>query len=238
MRQGSPTRVTEQATQREREALLVTTLQILNHDLRTALQGMLFLAGWIQSQATSAIQADCGEMEAACQSARVLLDTYVDPVLQEPLLLQREEVDLGPLVQTHLDRHLNLLTPDQRRHVEVRTELRSAVVQADVRRMGQALDGVLANALQSSLDGATLDIAMGMVEGRARFSLRDGGCDTLLESLAELPDDDRARRRQLRWWLCQRVIEAHGGAFAITRMSPQGAEVGFALPGGEPVVGD
>jgi len=97
-----------------------------------------------------------------------------------------------------------------------------ALVEAEPRRVAQALDNLIANALEHG--GPPFVLTASKICGRVRISLSDGGC---AERKAER--SRRSPRRGHGLAVVEQVAREHGGRFAIHR-ADTGAVAAFELP--------
>jgi signal transduction histidine kinase len=96
------------------------------------------------------------------------------------------------------------------------------VVEAEPTRLAQALDNLIANALEHG--GPPFALTASRVAGRVRISLSDGGGGQGAEG-----DRDRSPRRGHGLAVVRAVARAHGGRFALHRAT-SGAVAALELP--------
>lgn len=126
--------------------------------------------------------------------ARALAVTEsMEGLVQEILLLSRSEAaperidiqptDLEALLRTRIARHEELFA---QRGLTVKSTLQPATVQADQAQLAKALDNLLTNAALYSPPGETVDIRLGVADGKPWITIENGGAHIPQEALPHL----------------------------------------------------
>ena len=111
-------------------------------------------------------------------------------------------------------------------------------VARDARRLEQAIQNLLANALQHSPAGATVRVIVAPAGGGVEIRIEDEGPGILEENLHRLFEPFFTRRKGgtgLGLSIVQRIVETHGGRVFAANRRPGGAVFTIALPALGPV---
>jgi len=111
-------------------------------------------------------------------------------------------------------------------------------VARDARRLEQAIQNLLANALQHSPAGATVRVIVAPAGGGVEIRIEDEGPGILEENLHRLFEPFFTRRKGgtgLGLSIVQRIVETHGGRVFAANRRPGGAVFTIALPAPGPV---
>jgi signal transduction histidine kinase len=154
----------------------------LSHELKNPLQAIKIL---VQLSAREVKEADARERlrvaETEVERMQALIKDYLS--FSRPFdKLQPEEIDLGALADEVIA-VLSVRAGSTGVSLERRGDAR---VIADPRRLREALHNLIANALDFSPRGSTVEVEIGESSGRARIAVRDSGSGMSKETLARL----------------------------------------------------
>jgi signal transduction histidine kinase len=144
---------------------------------------------------------------------------------------EMQRLELAQAVRTVMDMRRSTWRDD----TEVAVDLEDGVaVQADPRRLAQALDTVLRNAAES-LDGpGQVSVELRCQEGLALLLIQDSGRGMDAKQLAGLFDIDFAHgeRTRARFGLplCRSILHRHGGDISLESIEGKGTTVTLTLP--------
>jgi two-component system OmpR family sensor kinase len=236
-------RVDEMAAQIEQQ--LVTERELLAnvaHELRTPLSRIgvaLDLAGEGDSERARSslgeIAVDVDELETIVDD--ILSALRLDITQGAALTLRRTHVEPMAIAQTAVDK-LRSRHPERPLELTVVPEL--PAIDVDPVLFRRVIDNLLQNAHKYTPDRSSpIKLDVGRSGGRVEFAVTDRGIGI---APADLPRvftsffrGDRSRSREtggvgLGLTLARRIVEAHGGAIAITSEAGSGTKVTVSIP--------
>jgi len=151
--------------------------------------------------------------------------------------LHREPVDLCQLAREVVELYEYVA---EEKKVAVRTEPPQSpvTVPVDRTRMRQVLANLLDNAIKYTPAGGSVTISVRNEGGQALVTFRDTGIGITVEEQERIWErlyrGDKSRSERglgLGLSLVKAVVEAHGGAVAVSSQPNQGAEFTVRLPG-------
>ncbi len=222
------------------EQLRQTMVADVAHELRTPLTN---LRGYLEAL-RDGVAAPAPDVLASLYDEAVLLSQLVDD-LQDlalsdagQLTLQRELTDVNELVASAV----RTVQPEAARHglrVE-RYELgESMLVWVDVRRIGQVLRNLLANAVTYTPPGGSITVSAVACDTALTVTVADSGQGISSEHLPNVferfyrADSSRARATGgagIGLAIVKQLIEAHGGAVQAQSVVGVGSTFSFTLP--------
>ena len=163
---------------------------------------------------------------------------YLSQVEAGEFVMQFDRISPSELLQATRERF-------QRRADQtlVRLDLQNDLtppVQADARRLEQALANLVDNALRHTPSGGKVTLSSGLSEGKVRLSVHNTG--SYLQPTAALariferfyqatPDRARANGNTgLGLAITKGIVEAHGGTITVTSAPESGTEFTISLP--------
>jgi len=150
------------------------------------------------------------------------------------LVLHREPVELGHLVDDAIAAHLTLA---ERNAVTLAASVAPdvPVVDVDPARIRQVLDNLLANAVRHSPPSSTVTVEVTAQHGGVQVEVRDAGPGFPPDQLAHVFDRfARAADSQgsgLGLSIARDLVEAHGGTLTARNLPEGGAELTVMFPG-------
>ena len=222
-------------------------LSIASHELRTPLTSLKLRAERLYQQAARAtattVQLDGARMERDAEVALtqvlhlvrmvdVLLD--VSRISEGPLTLDRDDLDVGPLVAGVADRFKEpATTAGSPIHVEIRG---AATARWDRFRIEQVVTNLLSNAIKYGA-GKPVDVVVDPSNGSARIVVTDRGPGIeaqhhgrLFERFARFAPARHYGGFGLGLWIARLIVEAHGGTIGVESQPGQGATFFVDLP--------
>ena len=216
-------------------------LSIASHELRTPLTPLLLQLGAARKIAEGAIaerlDTALRQTERLGRLVTNLLD--VGRIGAGRFLLEKEELDLEPLVRGVLERCAEEL---KRAACAVTVSTEPLRVQADQLRLEQVVLNLISNAMKYAA-GAPVEVKLRREGGEAVLSVRDQGIGI------ELPAQQRIFERferavpareysglGLGLYIAREIVEAHGGAISVDSRPGKGALFTVRLPLGVPTL--
>lgn len=216
----------------------------ISYELRTPLTSIGGFAEMLEGGYAGELPPMAAEYVGAITDAAARLSVLIDNVLDLTqsdvggLLLAEDEVDLGTLCLGAADDHAGLA---QKRRIELVADVDESVgsVTADRRRLRQAIENVLKNAISyTDAGGRVLIHAVGDSEA-ATITISDNGrgidpaeqsrvFDRFHRTVARGSGDDSALGLGLP--LAKQFIEAHGGSIQLQSEPGGGTTVTITLP--------
>jgi PAS domain S-box-containing protein len=216
----------------------------VSHELRTPLASIL---GYLEILSSGEV-GDLTELQSEflniidTNSHRLL--TLIDDLLtlsgleNGKLAMRFEAFDLSELISSAVQAERPALTE---RGLEIDLQLPGATVQvtADTHRLGQVVDNLLANAIKFTPDGGRISIRLTEAEGLAELIIEDSGIGISEDDLARLFERFfRARNATeqaipgtgLGLAISKGIVEAHGGAIAVSSELGHGSTFTVLLP--------
>ncbi len=202
------------------------------HELKNALTGVkALLQLGLRNAAESAAHPRLALAEREVARMQRLLDGYLSA--SRPLdEVARAPVALGPLVAETL-----LLVAKQASDARVRLGARGdAAVEADPRRLREALLNLVANAIEATPPGGDVAVEVRPSAGGAEIVVRDTGRGMRPETLRRLGTPFFTTRQEgtgLGVALARSAIARHGGSLRYESQPGKGTTVTATLPGRE-----
>lgn len=232
---GTRDNLAERAREAQRNVDERTTL--IAHDVRTPLSIIMLEAELLeQTPMIAELPAMRRSLERIVQNA-----SYVDRLVGDildlasvdagTLQLRLEEVDLGQLVSSTIERAVSTIDRD-RVHVQLKEP---AIVNADANRLERVLANFVSNALKYSTTPVT--IVLDRVQQRARVSVADRGAGltpeqsrNVFDRYRRLPGAERHDGHGLGLFISRRIVDAHRGRIGVVSSPGQGSRFFFELP--------
>ncbi len=233
--------ITEQRQfERERDDML----GLVSHELKTPLTSIKALTQLVVRQLTKAERPEAElvrRMEYGVETMNRLINDLLDATRLDTgkLLLMRERVDLGSLCEQ--------VVADQEvatgRNITLKTPNVSVEVQADAMRLGQVLTNLLSNALKYSPEDAPVSMQLKRDRTGVHISVRDEGPGIPPEALSRLfqrfyrvpgieVQHGTGVGLGLGLYICQRLVELHGGQLHVESALGKGTTFEVNLPVG------
>lgn len=233
--------VTEQRQfEREREDML----GLVSHELKTPLTSIKALTQLAQRQLARAERPEVElvrRMERGVESMNRLINDLLDATRLDTgkMLLMRERCDLGSLCEQ--------VVADQEiatgRNIMLQTPNVPVEVQADTTRLGQVLSNLLSNALKYSPEEAPVSVRLKRDRAGAHISVHDEGPGIPPEALSRLfqrfyrvpgieVQHGTGVGLGLGLYICQRLVELHGGQLRVESTLGKGTTFEVILPVG------
>lgn len=239
-------REAEQATAlREADRLKSMFISTITHELQSPL-------GFIKGYATTLLRPDADFDEKTSReflqiiseesdSLSALIDDLLDVSRLEAgaLPMERQPISLATLVRRAVQR-VGSKSPEHR--LLLRLPAKLPTVDADPRRIEQVLHNLLDNAVKYSPEGGTVTVSAAVQLGSMVVSVADQGIGIPLDEQSRVferfyrataaPSVSR-RGVGLGLYICQGIVEAHGGNIWLESSPGSGTAVRFSLPVGE-----
>ena len=153
--------------------------------------------------------------------------------------MERQPISLATLVRRAVQR-VGSKSPEHR--LLLRLPAKLPTVDADPRRIEQVLHNLLDNAVKYSPEGGTVTVSAAVQLGSMVVSVADQGIGIPLDEQSRVferfyrataaPSVSR-RGVGLGLYICQGIVEAHGGSIWLESSPGSGTTVRFSLPVGE-----
>ncbi len=215
---------------------------VIAHDLRNHLAPLLGRVDLLQRRANRKEQAwllqDTAELRKAVERLGRLISDLLDVARIDQGLFEvlPEPIDLTALVSEAAEA---LQVPGTRIEVHTASQLR---VVADPARVRQAVENLLANAVQHAPPGTTVNVRVGHQESvpqpTALVAITDHGPGidpAILPRLFErFARSSNSKGLGIGLFVARRIAEAHGGRLEVTSSNQSGTQFRLSLPA-EPV---
>ncbi|MBO9468582.1 HAMP domain-containing protein [Endozoicomonas sp. G2_2] len=218
--------------ERERQAALGALVPVIAHNIRNPLAGIRANAQMLDRQAPA---DEIEETGADIMDAADRLERWLNALLSylHPLDLKRERHALDDIVDGAIAALGGRLAAAD---ITLDRNRAPAYVDVDAPLLEQALHGLLANALEASPPGASLQVATRVDHDRATLTICDAGPGMAVvpdpQASAPLPTTKR-RGTGLGIPFAYKVIHAHDGELNYDSAPGGGTRVRVRLPGGE-----
>jgi two-component system OmpR family sensor kinase len=213
------------------------------HELRTPLS---VVQGNLQAILDDVYPLDKAEIARIYDETR-LLSRLVDDLRELALAdagrlpLNLQPTDVARVVRSTAE-NLTLAAEGQGVSLTQDVPAHLPLVHADPDRLAQVLSNLLVNALQHTLEGDSIRVAVQARDQVVEISVHDTGIGMAAEDLAHVFDrfwrGDRARARDARWpgstglglSIAQSLVQAQGGRIWAESQPSQGSSFHFTLP--------
>jgi signal transduction histidine kinase len=216
----------------------------VSHELRTPLASILGYLEILTSEEVGELTDLQSEFLDIIETNSHRLLTLIDDLLtlagleNGKLAMRLEPFDLSELVRGGIQAERPVLAE---RGLEVDLQLPAHPVQvnADTHRLGQVVDNLLANAIKFTPDGGRISVRLTEAEGLAELIVEDSGIGISPDDVGNLFERFfRARSATeqaipgtgLGLAISKGIVEAHGGAIAVTSELGHGSTFTVLLP--------
>lgn len=218
----------------------------MNHELRTPLNAIIGFSTMLKESDTYHLGEEQRRAyaEYVIQSADLLLG-HINTILEAAALdsgsvaIARADVELGPALKEALLR-ARVAAEAAGVPIEDRTQGTGAAANADMERLGQALDHLLRAAIKSSPKGARVLVRAGLSQsGAPEIAIRDHGPgydpQTIKRALGAFDEVHRGLDRSFAgpgvgFAIAKTFVEMQGGRFDIKSREGEGTVVRVSLP--------
>lgn len=216
-------------------------LHAVTHEVRTQFMGWSMALNNLLNNPEPSIAISRSILTRMKQSSdrqlhliNLLLEVHSAEV--EGLVLEPEPVQLSQMIGAIAEDCSPLLAKNQATLTNlVPSEL--PVVSADPRQLRRVFENLLAHALEQNLPGLHLTLNATVEPGTIRFTLQDDGvgmsrdiCEHLFELYVPGCHTRRLTSSGMGLYLCQQIINAHGGEIGVTSTPKAGSTFWFTLP--------
>jgi two-component system NarL family sensor kinase len=218
----------------------------LTHDLKTPMLGAIETLKAFQAEKFGTVTLAQRKVlnimirshQTTLQLVETLLNVYRNDV--EGLQLHCQRVDLFTLAEEAIT-SLTQLASTRQIHIRLRSgtsDFRQAAwVNADPLQLSRVFSNLIANAINHSLRGGRVEVAITLKHNRHVVQIMDEGQGIQNGELSHLfvrfyqgQSDRQAKGTGLGLYLSRQIIEAHGGKIWAEQRSPRGAIFAFQLP--------
>lgn len=228
-------------TEMQQEKLRSTLLRAISHDLRLPLTSISGNASLLSASAEKLSTEHKQLLYQTIQDDSAWLIRLIENLLSITKLdsgqLQlRTEIELFEEVIDEAIQHLDPAIKDHSLNVETVDDLLMAKM--DTQLIIQVFINILNNAIRYTPSGSTISIVARREGPLARIEISDDGDGLTDEEQAHIFDlfyttnsanSDGRRGLGLGLFLCQSIIEAHGGKIYVKNHFPKGTTFGFTL---------
>jgi signal transduction histidine kinase len=228
----------EELVKKEQLAVVGELAAVIAHEVRNPLAIIANAVAGLRKQGIS--REDHDTLLAILDEETSRLNRLVTDLLRyaRPVNVQRSHFSLADL----LDRALSLKSPDGKSiKTELKIECHEGRIWGDANLLRQVFDNLVDNAVQAMGTAGTLTVRMRAatedgVDGIAVDIIDTGeGMDTQVRSRARDPFfTTRPSGTGLGLAIVDRIVDAHGGHFAIDSRAGEGTTVTVFLPHGSP----
>lgn len=215
-------------------------IRVVAHDLRNPIGAVSAFADMMLDSPPSTWEKEwmvlIDQASKGClQLITELLETDFD-IASQPL--QKEMVDVIALLQESA----MLLTyrAAEKKQTLIAPKANAIFILADKRKLSRVVDNLVGNAIKFSPEGATSEIMAAEIPGNIIISVRDNGMGIPPEMAARIfePFESTIKRKGtsgepsfgLGLYICQKIVEAHGGRIWFESQPGQGSTFYISLP--------
>jgi signal transduction histidine kinase len=226
----------------EADRLKTAFVSNMSYELRTPLTSIGGFAEMLAGGYGGDLPADAREYVAAILEAVARLGALIDNVLDltqsdsGSLLLVEDEIDVAQMCRDAAGA-AGEAANRKRIELDVKLETRAGGVIGDRKRLRQALDNVVENALAYTDEGGRVLLHAGGTRGQAQITVSDNGRGIAAADQARVFDRfNRAAAPQgeaalgLGLPLAKQFVEAHGGKIELVSEPGEGTTVTITLP--------
>jgi signal transduction histidine kinase len=216
----------------------------MSYELRTPLTTIagfaeMMSAGYAGELSDSAVEYVNGILQSTGRLS-MLIDNVLDLTQGEAgtLPIERSEVDLAALVRASVAR---IDAEAKAKGIDLAVTLQDTlgVIQGDARRIGQAVDHLLENAVRYCGSGARVLLHGDGGPDLARLVVSDNGPGidatrqaTIFDAISRAEQNRKGARATIGLPLVKQLAQAHGGTFELVSEPGQGTMVVIELPRG------
>jgi len=201
----------------------------MSYELRTPLTSIGGFAEMLGGGYAGALSTRQQEYVDAILASVQRLGGLIDEVLQQTnsqigaLPMASEAIEIGPLAHDALAA-VQANAAAKSLKVEVRADPRAGIVHGDRRRLGQAIEALLSNAIAETPRGGHVLLRATGSASHAEIVVSTGG--GVIED-EQPPDPAAAKAAALAVSLVRRIVEAHGGS--VDYATPVDEDVGVSI---------
>lgn len=246
--------VLQQAHQLQREVShreqlsqsLQDVVYVISHDLRNPVLGMQMVlnnllngvavpnSGDVETIAVPRSTVERMAQGVSCHLSLInaMLEAHAEQ--DDSLFLQRQPVQLDELVQDVVQ-DLEPLLQKSRATLALQIDSALPLVHGDRERLRGVVEHLLINALKHNMPGIHLAIELRQQDDALYLSVEDNGVGIAPDQCQRLfglhqRGGNSKHGLGLGLYLCQRIIQAHGGKIQVASRPAQGARFWFVLP--------
>ncbi|MGZ3652204.1 MAG: ATP-binding protein [Bdellovibrionota bacterium] len=215
-------------------------LSLASHELKTPVTSILLQLALRRRQAETA-SPETARRNEIIKSQVLRLARVIDDMLDTSRIthgtmrLDREETDLGVLVQETLERFEDRLLANGR---QLLVKLENGVVaQWDRFRLDQVFTNLFINTLKHGSDSEVVEVRLCRAGNRAIVTVRDEGpgiprasLERIFQKFERGGPASKASGLGLGLFLCREIVEAHGGSIWAESEGGRGAVFTVSLP--------
>jgi two-component system sensor histidine kinase/response regulator len=221
-------------------------LHAVSHDLRNPVLGTSMVLTNVLQQSDASVELPRSIVERMAESntrqlslINSLIDTHAAEIWG--IVLHSEAIALAPLIHSAMTDLIPLLEQSKVSYtVQVSPDL--PLVMADPMQLARVFQNLVANAVKHNPPGLTLSLTAEIDASKICCAVQDNGVGIHPDHQQRLFDlyfrGDPQRRDVglgLGLYLCQQIIEAHGGEIGVNSSVGQGTTFWFTLPLSESV---
>ncbi len=213
----------------------------VTEELRSPLAGTVSTLG-VAVVAEGLAQDTRQYLRTALADSRRLLGT-VDSLmllahLRPPQLRDMEAIPVGPWLERAVSEH-HAMAEDRGVSVNYRPAPEAYVLQGVAAQLDQVAGELIANAIKFTESGGRVDVTAGLFEGAVKVSVRDTGIGfdnaeaaRVTDAFARAATAESARipGLGLGLFLCNRIVENHGGRLWLDSVRDEGTHAHVSLP--------
>lgn len=229
----------------EADKVKTAFLANMSYDLRTPLTSIGGFAEMMKAGYAGELPATAQEYVGAILDSTAKLSGLIDTVLDltqgeaGTLPLEREPVDLAAFVTACRDRWVAQASAKK---IELVVDIKPSTgrIMADEKRLAQALDKIMDNAVRVVPEGGRISLHADGQVGGARLIVSDNGPGMDAKSQARafdrfsrMNDTGRGDAQGLGLPLARQLVEAHGGSLSLISEPGEGTVFTMELPRGD-----
>ncbi|WP_291316715.1 PAS domain-containing protein [Desulfuromonas sp.] len=238
---GAVTIVQDVTRERELDRMKKRFISIAAHELSTPLTAVIGFSELLLNEASPEsteaeyLQIILDKAHNLARTADDLLD--INRITAGQLItIDRRPCDIGKMISETIDQ-CRMNHPEKHRF-EFCLSAPPPVLSADERRIAQALENILGNAVKYSPAGGTIRLTGAVVSGHYQVSIRDEGIGMTPEQASRAfdhfyrgnPSDSTATGLGIGLALVKSIVELHDGTTWIESEPGVGTQVAFTLP--------
>ncbi len=216
-------------------------LHTVSHELRTSVMGTIMVCKNLLSFPGESLSISRSIVERMIQGSERqlgMIDSLLETHFPEDssVVLQREPVHLGSVLEASI-KDLAPLLARSRATLTNQCKANLPLIVADPTQIQRIVESLCTHILKGNPPGLHLTLKARVETGMIRCIIQDNGasiskveCDRLFDLYIRDPQGKCSTTSGIKLYLCQKIIQAHGGQIGVTSTPKRGSTFWFTLP--------